>query len=169
MSCNVFMKWVAALALLMLMSSCAHLSSPSVSAIKVDTSPLAVRVNDTVKVSIKAENVADLTALEVHLSFDASVLEVIQVNDGDLIKADFKVQNVFDNTAGTVDYAVAQINRPPASGSGTLFEIVFRAKASGDSSIRFRGTDATPAGVLLSDANGKAIQVTLIDGDLKVK
>jgi len=166
MSRDVFMKWMAALTVLMLMPSCAP---PSAAMIKVDAPVSSVQVNDTVKVPIKAENVADLTALEVHLSFDASVLEVIQVNDGDLIKADFKVQNVFDNTAGTVDYAVAQINRPPASGSGALFEIVFRAKASGNSFIRFRGTDAAPAGVLLSDANGKAIQVTLIDGDLKVK
>jgi hypothetical protein len=154
------------LAVLMLGASC---GTPSGAVIKIEPSVSSAQVNDTVKVPVKVENIANLTAVEVHLSFNANVLEVMELKDGDFIKADFKVQNTFDNTAGTIDYAVAQINRSPASGNGTLFEIVFRAKASGDSTISFRGTQAAPAGVLLSDANGKAIQVLLTDGSLKVK
>ena len=58
--------------------------------------------------------------------------------------------------------------RSPANGSGTLVEIVFRARASGDSFIRFRETQAAPAGALLSDPNGVAIQVSLTDGNVNV-
>jgi hypothetical protein len=150
---------------LILATSCA----PSGASIKVDSSASAVQVNETVRVPIKVENVAELTAFEAHLSFDANVLEVVEVIDGNFVKADFTVQNTFDNASGTVDYAIAQINHEPASGSGILFEIVFRAKAKGDSPILFRGTQAASAGILLSDPNGIAIQVSLTDGSMKVK
>ena len=160
-----FRIWVVILTVLTLATSCA----PSGSSITVDSSASSVQVNDTVKVSIKAVNIANLTAFETHLSFDTNVLEVVEVIDGDFIKADFTVQNIFDNASGTVDYAIAQINREPANGSGILFEIVFRAKAKGSSPIHFRNTQAAPAGILLSDANGIAIQVPLTDGIVSVK
>jgi hypothetical protein len=150
--------WIVVLTILMLATSCA----PSGASIKVDSSTSAVQVNETVRVPIKVENVAELTAFEAHLSFDANVLEVVEVIDGNFVKADFTVQNTFDN-------AIAQINHEPASGSGILFEIVFRAKAKGDSPILFRGTQAASAGILLSDPNGIAIQVSLTDGSMKVK
>lgn len=152
-------------AVLLLGTSCA----PSGTVIKVEPPASAVQVNETVKVLIQVEKSANLTASEVHLSFDATTLEVIEIKDGGLIQADFVVQKIFDNTAGTVDYAVAQINRAPANGNGTLFEIVFRAKTSGQAQIRFRGTPAAPTGVILSDSDGKALQARLIDGAVNVK
>jgi hypothetical protein len=155
---------VVVLAVLLLGTSCA----PSGTVIKVEPSVSSVQVNNTVRVPIKVENINNLAATEVHLSFNATVLEVIQLTDGGFIKADFTVQNTFDNAAGTIDYAVAQIDRSPANGSGTLFEIVFRAKARGDSPIRFRGTQAAPAGALFSDSNGMAIQVSLTEGNVNV-
>ena len=81
---------------------------------------------------------------------------------------DFIVQKTFDNAAGTIDYAVAQIDRPPANGDGTLFEIVFRAKALGQSPILFRETQAAPRGILLSDSTGAAIQASLVNGRIDV-
>lgn len=164
---------VVALTFLMLGTSCAPASAPSSSVdfgpvIKVEPSVSPVQVNDTVRVPITIGNVANLTAIEMHLSFNANVLEVVEVNNGGLIKADFVVQNTFDNTAGTIDYAVAQINRAPAKGSGTLLEIVFLAKASGESPISFRETQAAPAGALLSDSNGTAIQVSLTEANVSV-
>ena len=152
------------LAVLILRTSCA----PSGPAVKVEPSVSALQVNDTALASVKVENIANLTAFEAHLSFDANVLEVIQLNDGGFITADFVVQNTFDNAAGTIDYAVAQINHPPANGNGTLFEIVFRAKAQGKSPILFRETQAASSGLLLSDSNGMAIQVSLSDGNVIV-
>ena len=155
---------VGILTMLMLGASCA----PSGPVIKVEPSVSSIQVNNTGRVPVQIGNIADLVAYEVHLSFDANVLEVIELNDGGFIESDFVIQNTFDNATGTIDYAVAQINRPPANGSGTLFEIVFRAEASGQSPIRFRETQAVPAGVLLSDSNGVAIQVSLINGNVNV-
>lgn len=149
-------------AVLMLGASCA----PAGPVITIEPSVSSLQINNTTRASVKVENIADLTAFEVHLAFDANALEVIQLNDGGFIKADFVIQNTFDNAAGTIDYAVAQIDHPPVNGSGTLFEIVFRAKAQGQSPIRFRETQAAPAGALFSDSNGMAIQVSLINGSM---
>jgi len=151
-------------AVLILATSC----KPSVPAVRVEPSALSLQVNDTARVSVTVEDIADLIAFEAHLSFDASVLEVIELNNLGFIEPDFIVQNTFDNTAGTIDYAVAQIDRPPANGSGPLFEIVFRAAARGRSSILFHGTQAAPEGALLSDSGGIAIPVSLIAGSVTV-
>lgn len=162
--------WVVIVVTVLLGTACAPSAAPSISsAVKIEPSASSVQVNDTVNVLIKVENAADLIAFESHLSFDANVLEVVKVINGDFVKADFSVQNTFDNAAGTIDYAIAQIKSAPANGSGTLFEIVFRAKAAGDAPIRFRGTQAAPAGMLLSDSNGIMIQVSLMDGGVSVK
>ena len=137
--------------------------------VTVEPSISSLQVNNTERVAVTVENIADLTAFETHLSFDANILEVIKLDNGGFIAADFIAQNTFDNAAGTIDYAVAQIDHPPANGSGTLFEIVFRAKAPGKSIILFRETPAAPAGALFSDSNGMAIQVSLINGSVNVK
>ena len=157
--------WRAGIAVVLILGTACASSGPL---IKVEPSVSSIQVNNTALVSANVENIANLIAVEVHLSFDANVLEVTELKDGGFIKADFVIQNTFDNAAGTIDYAVAQINHPPLNGSGTLFEIVFRAKARGQSPIRFRATQAAPAGVLLSDSNGMEIQVSLINGNVKV-
>jgi hypothetical protein len=156
--------WVVALALLISGTSCAS----SASSVEIGTTTSPIHVGDMVTLPIKAENIANLTAVETHLSFNPNVLEVVEIKNGGFVQADFSVQNTFDNQTGTIDYAVAQINRAPANGSGVLFEIVFRAKAIGDSPINFRETQAAPAGALLSDSNGTAIQISLNDGNLIV-
>jgi hypothetical protein len=155
---------VAMVALLIFGTACAS-NGPVV---KFESSASPIRVNDTSQVAIKVENISNLIAFEAHLSFDPNVVEVTGLNNGGFISADFVVQNSFDNTAGTIDFAVAQVNHPPANGDGVLFEIAFQAKAGGKSPILFRPTQAVPEGVLLSDPNGIAIQVTLTDGSISV-
>lgn len=151
---------------LMLVTSC---GSSVGSSIKIDSSSSSVHVNDEVNVSVEAENVSNLTAFEVHLSFDVKALEVVEVIDGSFVAADFVVQNTFDNSLGTIDYAIAQIDGAPASGNGTLLEIVFRTKIEGDTPVSFRGIPSAPAGILLSDLDGQEIQVALINGVVIVK
>ncbi len=148
----------------LLTASCA----PTGAALKVE-SPAPVSVNETIRVPIQVQNIEDLTAIEIHLAFDPSQLEVVALSNGDFLQADFTVQNAFDNTAGTIDYAIAQINRVPASGSGTIMEVVFRAKASGSAIIQYRSIPAAPAGALLADSKGTAIQVELGNGKVDIK
>lgn len=152
------------LAILILGTSCA----PSPPVVAVEPSMSSLPVNETSSIFITVENINGLTAFEVHLSFDADALEVIELKDGGFIRADFIVQNTFDNAVGTVDYAVAQIDHPPANGKGTLFEIVFQPKSEGKAYIQFRATQAATPGALFSDANGMAIQVSLRNGGINV-
>ncbi|MGC1378092.1 MAG: LysM peptidoglycan-binding domain-containing protein, partial [Anaerolineales bacterium] len=84
------------------------------------------------------------------------------------VAADFTAQSTFDNAAGTIDYAVAQMNSAPDQGSGTLLNIAFRAKSDGSSPVALRTTQAVPSGLLLSDANGTAIQASWVDGNVNV-
>ncbi len=148
----------------LLMTSCA----PSGPRVTIEPPASPVHVGDMLTVSVTAGNISGLTATEIHLSFDASVLEAVELKNGDLLQADFAIQNTFDNTAGSVDYAVAQVNRAPAAGSGILFEVVFRARAAGDSPLTFRATPAASDGAIFSDVNGMSIQVSLEDGVVSV-
>jgi hypothetical protein len=166
MSSRRLISWFG-LMILLLVSACAPAASGPV--VKVQPPEAAPRVGETLRVQVRAENIAALTAFEAHLSFDASRLEVVQVDEGGFVQADYNVQNSFDNAAGTLDYAVAQIDRPAASGSGVLFEIVFRAKAAGGAWVRFRETPAAPAGAILSDPQGLAIKLSLADGSLQIE
>lgn len=136
--------------------------------VRVDPSTQSVQVNNTVNICIKVDNVANLAAFELHLSFNAAVLEVTSLTNGGFVAADFIAQNTFDNAAGTIDYAIAQMNRPPAQGSGTLFCIALRAKANGSSAMTTRATPAAPTGLLLSDQNGIAIQASWSPGTVDV-
>ena len=137
-------------------------------AVRVDPSTSSVQANNTTNVAIKADNISNLIAFELHLSFNPSILEVTGLSNGGFVAADFVAQNVFDNAAGTIDYAVAQMNRPPAQGSGTLLNITFRAKAEGSSTVTTRATPAAPSGLILSDANGMAISASWAAGTIDV-
>lgn len=98
----------------------------------------------TTMVEVRIENVQNLYALDIRLSFDPAVVEVadadpaedgIQVRPGDLLSVDFTVKNVADNDQGTVWVALTQLNpSEPVSGSGTAFVITFKGKRQGSTS-----------------------------------
>jgi LysM repeat protein len=135
----------------------------------VDPSVSSVQVNNIVNISIKVDNITNLVAFEIHLSFDPHVLEVTGMTNGGFVPADFTAQNVFDNVAGTIDYAVAQVNRPPSQGSGALLNIAFRAKENGSSTLTTRATQAAPTGLLLADQDGTGIQASWAPGTVNVE
>ena len=137
-------------------------------AVHVEAATLTVQVNDTFNVFVKVDNIVNLSAFELHLTFSPGVLEVTGLTNGGFVTADFTVQNTFDNVAGTIDYAVAQMNRPPVQGNGTLLNIALRAKANGSSTLTTRDTPSTPGGLLLVDQNGVAIQVSWAPGTINV-
>ena len=169
MSCNWLTTRIWLVAILLLVSlSGAPVLAQGAATVHVDPSTLSVQVNNTANIAIKVDNIANLTAFELHLSFDPAVLEVTSMTNGGFVAADFTVQNTFDNAAGTLDYAIAQMNRTPAQGSGTLVNIAFRAKATGSSNVTTRPTQAAPDGLLLADPNGIAIQTSWVPGTINV-
>jgi hypothetical protein len=126
----------------------------------------------TAAVEVRVENVQNLYGLDIRIAFDPAVVEVvdadpgragIQVRPGDLLSVDFLLRDTADNAAGTVWYALAQLNpSQPVTGSGTAFIIVFKGKQRGATS------PLTITYQQLADQTGTAITATAISGEIRV-
>ncbi len=100
----------------------------------------------TLDVIIHLANMHDLYGVDLALSFDPNVLEVVDLdsdeNNGinlkpidDWFKAGFWVYNEANNTAGTIRYTATQLRTaPPVYGEGNIAKIRFRAKAIAEDS-----------------------------------
>jgi len=102
----------------------------------------------TLDVDIYVENVAELYGTDVRLSFDVSVAQVVDADAGTsgvqiqplngFLAPDFVIRKMADNTAGTLWYAVTQLNpNESVSGSGSLARISFRALKPGTFTMPF--------------------------------
>ena len=164
---RVFRVWLLVIFLVTSLAGAPVLAQGSAT-VRVDPSISSLQVGQTANIAIKVDNIANLIAFEIHLSFDPGVLEVTTLSNGGFVAADFEAQRTYDNAAGTIDYAVAQMNRPPAQGSGALLNISFRAKGNGSSTVTTRATSAAPSGLLFADQNGTALQVSWVPGSITV-
>ena len=123
---------------------------------------LALSPGDTGTLEIRVENIAQLAGAELHLTFSAALLEIVdadpetdgvQIAHGDFLSPDFVVQNIADPAAGTIDYAITCMPLDKAaSGSGVLARITFNTLAEGETEVKIRST-------LLADAQGQPIPV----------
>ena len=145
-------------------------AAPSVS---LGNGVLELSVGQSVPLPVRVADVQDLYGFEMHLRFDPAVVQVadsdpgtsgVQVAPGDFLSADFVVQNRADNQAGTIDFAVTQLNpSEPKSGSGTLFTVYFQGIAADKTSRAetangaFTTRDAVPIEVSLAGAEIKVI------------
>jgi len=105
-----------------------------------------VEVGGTVRVDVVVRDVTDLNAADVRVAFDPTLLAVVDADprtdgiqvellDG-FLKPDFVLANAVDNETGLVRHAATQLNpSPPATGSGALARITFRALSAGTSSL----------------------------------
>lgn len=154
--------------------------SPTSRQAKISIQPAQqdAQIGDVFTVTVFIENITSLAGAEIHLAFDSNILEVVdgqpnqlgvQVADGSLLVADLVPANVADNTLGSIDYAVLQLNRPSAEGSGILASIQFRGKAPGTSPITFRSVEYAPSGVLLADKTGQPLPVMAAPGQVTIR
>ncbi len=100
----------------------------------------SVRVGDTFTVHVNAEKVADLAGWQFNLTFDPTVLEVVEVKEGDFLKkgggTTFFQKGTIDNTVGKITgLSSALISKGGVAGTGRLLSVVFSAKAEGNSQI----------------------------------
>ncbi len=139
-------------------------NAPSTATAEITWGATAVAPDADIEATISLSGVDDLYGAEVHLTFDAELLQAIdmetdsegvQVAKGDLLAVDYVVINRVDNAAGAIDYAVSQM--PPSegvSGTGTLMRVRFRTVAAGTAGVRV-------ANLVLADSQGNAIPVEL--------
>lgn len=119
----------------------------------VSQTPVLVRVTpaqsqvvagETVDVAVEVVEVQDLYAFDVALTFDPSVVEVVdadpnlpgvQVGLGLFLDAGFAIVNQADNVAGTAHLAMTQLNPSvPKSGTGALIVLRLLGKQAGTTS-----------------------------------
>jgi hypothetical protein len=113
-----------------------------------------VGLGQTQFVDILVQDVQRLYGAEMHLSFDPAVVEVtevVPVSPGGFPVADFVVVRGYDNSTGTVDYAVTALNPSPESnGTGPMLRLSFRGKALWQkSTIGMRGSPASILAVVV--------------------
>ena len=134
---------------------------------------IAVDSGDSFDIDITVENVSDLSAWEVYLGYDASVIQVVD-RDVQMFLTSAPGSNAFDLSESVPDnndpfrIGAANISDPPegVSGSGVLARLTLQAVGGGvtDLTVGPQPTDAgRPIGPTLTDVNGN--QIADSDGD----
>ena len=99
-----------------------------------------IHIGDTFTVELNAENVSDLAGWQFDISFDATVLEVVEVNEGDFLKTEssttFFQEGTIDNATGKITgLSSARLSEGGATGTGTLLSVTFAAKTMGEARL----------------------------------
>ena len=99
-----------------------------------------IHIGDTFILDIRAENVFDLAGWQFDIAFDPSILEAINVSEGDFLKTDggttFFQGGSIDNAAGKITgLSAARLSGGGASGTGVLLQVRFKAKSTGETEL----------------------------------
>ncbi len=117
-----------------------------------------IHTGDTFTLNIRAENIADLAGWQFDIAFDPTILEAINVSEGDFLKQNgastFFQGGSIDNAAGKITgLNAARLSTQGVSGTGTLLQVKFEAKAAGETELALRNFefaastgDSIPAG-----------------------
>jgi hypothetical protein len=119
--------------------------------VRVAPAVLNLAVGAASDVAVEVVDVSGLYGFDVQLSFDPDVVEVVdadpdkagvQVSLGRMLDSGMAVRDSADNEAGTIHYAMTQINPSEAkSGTGNLIVIRLRGTAAGTASLAFTSVD----------------------------
>ena len=117
-----------------------------------------IHTGDTFTLDIRAENVTDLAGWQFDIAFDPALLEAINVSEGNFLKTDggstFFQSGSIDNAAGKITgLNAARLSTQGVNGTGTLLQVRFKAKATGQTELALRNFefaastgDTIPAG-----------------------
>ena len=100
-----------------------------------------IDAGDTFTLEIKAEDIYNLAGWQFDIAYDRTVLEAIEVNEGDFLKtgggATFFQKGTIDNRLGKIrGLSAARLSEDGVSGTGTLLSVTFTAKAAGQTQLR---------------------------------
>lgn len=135
---------------------------------------LDLACGQTAQVDIRVNNVEGLFGVDVKVSFDPRIVEVVdastdmpgvQIQAGnmpDVSRGQGLIQvNAVDVTAGSISYAAIRLNpAQPQSGSGIVASVTFKGKSTGTSPINF------VSGVL-SDETAHPIPAEMTGGQIR--
>ena len=116
------------------------ISNPSVGYALPET---AIYVGDTFTLDIRIENVHNLAGWQFDIAFDPTVLEAIEVKEGDFLKTGggttFFQKGKIDNRSGKITgLNSALLSGGGVTGTGTLLSIKFSAKTGGETLLKLQ-------------------------------
>ena len=96
--------------------------------------------DDTFTLDLRAENITDLAGWQFDIAFDPAALEAIDVSEGDFLKmggaSTFFQSGTIDNAAGKIaGVNAARLSTQGVTGTGTLLQVTFKAKAAGETEL----------------------------------
>ena len=99
-----------------------------------------INAGDTFTLDIGARNVIDLADWQFDISFNPTVLEVLEVNEGDFMKQDggstYFQKGTIDNTAGKIEgLSSAILTDTGVNGTGVLLSVTFKAKTEVETQV----------------------------------
>lgn len=120
----------------------------------VSVDSYTVQAGQEFTVPVRIVGVSNLYGADVRLTYNPAVLQGVRVDHGGFLQPGFVVRQGFYGPPQCnpmcARYALTQLNpTPPASGSGVLMHVTFRAVAPGASSLALRAELATRNGVLI--------------------
>ena len=137
-----------------------------------------VKNNTEITVTVRISDVVNLYGVQLDVNFDPTALQVvdldagtqgIQIESAECPVANFVLSNSADNSAGTIAYAVTQLNpTPPVNGNCSVANIRFKTTKEMTTTLSF-------SEAILSDPDGTAIttdvaaaELEIVSGELKV-
>ena len=96
-----------------------------------------IHAGDTFTLDLSARNVIDLAGWQFDIAFDPSVLEAVEINEGDFLKTSggttFFQKGTVDNATGKITgLSSARLNEDGVSGTGSLLSVAFSVNAGGE-------------------------------------
>ena len=133
-------------------------------------------VGQPIDVDIYVENIEDLYAADVRLSFDTSMAQIVDADPNasdiqiqildDFLSPDFVLRKNGDNVAGTIWYAASQVNPSEAvSGSGPLARITLQPQKAGSFVMPITYHEFSTREGFQIDATPVDCQVTFIESN----
>ena len=105
--------------------------------LSTDSTP--ARLGQPFTLHFNAESITDLAGWQVDISFDADILEAVELNEGDFLKSEggdtFFLQGTMDNTAGAIVTISSARTGGGVTGTGTLLSVTFMPKTTGETRI----------------------------------
>ena len=100
-----------------------------------------IDAGDTFTLEIRAEDIHNLAGWQFDIAYDSTVLEAVEVNEGDFLKtgggATFFQRGTIDNRLGRIKgLSSARLSEDGVSGTGTLLSVTFTAKTAGQTQLR---------------------------------
>ena len=102
-----------------------------------------IHIGDTFTFDVRAENISNLAGWQFDIAFDSTVLEALDVSEGDFLKTDggttFFQSGRIDNAAGKITGLIAgRISEGGVSGNGSVLQVRFKAKSEGETELALR-------------------------------